>query len=110
MSSGRGTGFWVCSNVYCVSVLKLSLTLLYFTLRYFTLLSLSLRLVTHQHHHPSHDYIEIDKDRPTGPRILTAYLYLNDVLEGGVTNFPQPKEGGLTVMPKKDGCCYGPPY
>jgi len=46
----------------------------------------------------------VDVDRPVGPRILTAYLYLNDVEAGGGTRFPKLKtvDGkGLTVMPKK---------
>ena len=37
-------------------------------------------------------------NRQQGPRILTAYLYLNDVEEGGGTNFDQL---GVTVMPKR---------
>lgn len=45
-----------------------------------------------------HDYIENDDGRPQGPRILTAFLYLNDVEKGGGTNFP---DLNLTVMPKK---------
>jgi prolyl 4-hydroxylase len=46
----------------------------------------------------SHDYIAIDKDRNPGPRILTAYMYLNDVEKGGGTNFPKLD---VTVMPKR---------
>ena len=38
------------------------------------------------------------QERPQGPRILTAFLYLNDVEAGGGTNFP---DLNLTVMPKK---------
>jgi prolyl 4-hydroxylase len=45
-----------------------------------------------------HDYIEIDIDRPQGVRILTVFLYLNDVEAGGGTNFPLLN---ITVMPKK---------
>lgn len=45
-----------------------------------------------------HDYIEKDDERPQGPRMLTAFLYLNDVEKGGGTNFP---DLNLTVMPKK---------
>lgn len=44
-----------------------------------------------------HDYIPIDKKRQIGPRILTVYLYLNDVEEGGGTYF---SELDITVMPK----------
>ena len=35
---------------------------------------------------------------PPGVRILTAFIYLNDVEAGGGTNFP---ELGVTVMPKR---------
>jgi len=45
-----------------------------------------------------HDYIDQTWDRPPGPRILTAFLYLNDVEAGGGTNFPGLN---LTIMPKK---------
>lgn len=45
-----------------------------------------------------HDYIPHQKDRQCGPRILTFFLYLSDVEQGGGTNFPQLD---LTVMPKK---------
>lgn len=44
-----------------------------------------------------HDFIPYLIDRNTGPRILTAFLYLNDVEQGGGTNFP-PLD--ITVMPK----------
>ena len=46
----------------------------------------------------SHDYIEDQEEAPAGPRILTAFLYLNDVEQGGGTNFP---ELDITVMPKR---------
>lgn len=46
------------------------------------------------------DYIEYQYDRPCGVRILTAFLYLNTVEDGGGTNFPQT-EGNLTVQPVK---------
>jgi prolyl 4-hydroxylase len=45
-----------------------------------------------------HDYIESGRERPTGPRILTAFLYLNDVEEGGGTRF---SDLDLTVIPKR---------
>lgn len=44
------------------------------------------------------DYIEYQQSRPCGVRILTFYMYLNDVEEGGGTNFPRV---GSTVTPKK---------
>jgi prolyl 4-hydroxylase len=45
-----------------------------------------------------HDYIIHDHDRHSGVRILTVFVYLNDVEEGGGTNFPHL---GVTVMPKR---------
>jgi prolyl 4-hydroxylase len=45
-----------------------------------------------------HDYIPHQADRQCGPRILTFFLYLNDVEAGGGTNFPQLN---LTIAPKK---------
>ncbi|OEU19820.1 hypothetical protein FRACYDRAFT_224545 [Fragilariopsis cylindrus CCMP1102] len=45
-----------------------------------------------------HDFIEYEVDRQEGVRLLTVYLYLNDVEAGGGTNFP---ELDLTVMPKR---------
>jgi len=57
-----------------------------------------LKYETGQFYRTHHDYIEHDDVRPQGPRILTAFLYLNDVEAGGGTNFP---DLDLTVMPKK---------
>ena len=31
---------------------------------------------------------EMDANRPAGPRILTFFLYLNNINEGGGMNFP----------------------
>ena len=45
-----------------------------------------------------HDYIDYHTQRQSGVRILTMYLYLNDVEAGGGTNFNQL---GITVMPKR---------
>jgi prolyl 4-hydroxylase len=45
-----------------------------------------------------HDYIPHHKDRHAGPRILTFFLYLSDVEEGGGTGF---KDLDITVTPKK---------
>ena len=44
------------------------------------------------------DYIDFQLERPCGVRTLTFYIYLNDVEEGGGTNFPKLD---LTVTPKK---------
>jgi prolyl 4-hydroxylase len=43
-----------------------------------------------------HDYIDEEADRSQGVRILTVFLYLNDVQEGGGTNFPKLN---ITVQP-----------
>lgn len=44
-----------------------------------------------------HDYIDVDTERQPGPRILTVFLYLNEVEEGGGTQF---LDLNITVMPK----------
>lgn len=51
-----------------------------------------------QFYNAHHDYIPHQKGRQCGPRILTFYLYLSDVEDGGGTDFP---DLGITVMPKK---------
>jgi len=51
-----------------------------------------------QFYRPHHDYIHHQKNRRCGPRILTFFLYLSDVEEGGATNFVGLK---LPVKPKK---------
>ena len=44
-------------------------------------------------------------DSPIGPRILTVYMYLNDVKEGGETHFDhldiavRPKQGRILIWP-----------
>jgi len=50
-----------------------------------------------QFYRPHHDYIHHQKDRQCGPRILTFFLYLSDVEQGGATNFVKLK---LPVKPK----------
>ena len=57
-----------------------------------------LKYETGQFYRTHHDYIEHDREKRQGPRVLTAFLYLNDVEAGGGTNFP---DLDLTVMPKK---------
>jgi prolyl 4-hydroxylase len=57
-----------------------------------------LRYEAGQHYQVHHDYIDHHVLRQGGPRILTVYLYLNDVPEGGGTNFDQLD---VTVMPKR---------
>jgi prolyl 4-hydroxylase len=50
------------------------------------------------HSQEHHDYIEFHLDRFQGPRIITVFLYLNDVEEGGGTHFTRL---GITVQPKR---------
>lgn len=45
-----------------------------------------------------HDYLIHHLDRPEGVRILTLFLYLNDVENGGGTEFPLLN---ITVTPKR---------
>jgi prolyl 4-hydroxylase len=58
-----------------------------------------------QYYHPHHDYIQHHTERQHGVRILTVYLYLNDVQAGGGTNFDnldltvQPKAGRALLWP-----------
>jgi prolyl 4-hydroxylase len=67
-----------------------------------------LRYEVGQFYNSHHDYIGLDRKRPQGVRILTVFLYLNDVEEGGGTNFPKLKNKdvedddrkGITVLPK----------
>jgi prolyl 4-hydroxylase len=58
-----------------------------------------LRYTEGQYYHTHHDLIGHQINRQPGVRIMTFYIYLNDVEEGGGTQFP--KLGPLTVMPKK---------
>jgi prolyl 4-hydroxylase len=57
-----------------------------------------LRYEPGQFYRVHHDYIAHQADRQCGPRILTFFLYLSDVEEGGATNFPQLD---ITVTPKR---------
>ena len=52
-----------------------------------------------------HDYIEYQQDRQCGVRIITVFLYLNDVEAGGGTDFPLL---GLTVLPKRGSALIWP--
>ena len=51
-----------------------------------------------QFYQQHHDYIPHHLERSEGVRILTVFLYLNDVTAGGGTNFPLLD---ITVMPKR---------
>ena len=57
-----------------------------------------LRYEPGQFYERHHDYIPRDKKRPVGVRMLTVFLYLNDVEEGGATYF---NDLDITVPPKK---------
>lgn len=50
-----------------------------------------------------HDLIGAHIDGPSGPRVLTFFLYLNDVEKGGGTRFPELLSGAppVTVQPKR---------
>ena len=58
-----------------------------------------------QYYRQHHDYIAHHKEKPCGVRILTLFIYLNDVEEGGGTRFPllditvQPKKGNAVLWP-----------
>jgi len=58
-----------------------------------------------QYYKQHHDYIGHHKDMPCGVRILTLFIYLNDVEAGGGTHFPllditvQPKKGNAVLWP-----------
>lgn len=56
-----------------------------------------LRYEVGQFYQTHHDLISHQLTRQPGVRLLTVYIYLNDVEEGGGTNFPHL---GLTVTPK----------
>eukprot|EP00804_Cyclotella_cryptica_P000358 CCRYP_008674-RB/>CCRYP_008674-RB protein AED:0.16 eAED:0.16 QI:143/1/1/1/0.75/0.6/5/454/617 len=47
-----------------------------------------LRYETGQFYTIHNDYIHMQRDMPCGSRILTLFMYLNDVEEGGETRFP----------------------
>jgi prolyl 4-hydroxylase len=51
-----------------------------------------------QKYNTHHDFGYDDNEKPCGPRILTFFLYLSDVEEGGETNFP---DLGIAVTPKR---------
>lgn len=57
-----------------------------------------LRYEPGQFYNTHHDYANYHLERQFGPRILTVFLYLNDVEEGGATSFPNL---GFDVTPSK---------
>ena len=52
-----------------------------------------------------HDFIEAQWDMPCGPRILTFFIYLNNVRKGGETAFP---DIGVKVKPRKGAAVMWP--
>jgi prolyl 4-hydroxylase len=64
-----------------------------------------LRYEPGQYYQQHHDYIEYQQGLPCGVRMLTLFLYLNDVEEGGGTRFPflditvQPRRGTALLWP-----------
>ena len=62
-----------------------------------------LRYTENQFYGVHTDYIDFQLDRPSGVRVLTLYIYLNDVEEGGGTNFPKADQNdpNFTVQPKR---------
>jgi prolyl 4-hydroxylase len=64
-----------------------------------------LRYEVSQHYNSHHDFIDHDVGRRAGPRILTVFLYLNDVEAGGATHFTDldiavyPKKGRVLLWP-----------
>jgi prolyl 4-hydroxylase len=53
-----------------------------------------------QFYETHHDYIHGSQKTLGGPRVVTVFLYLNDVEEGGGTEFPSIGNG-ITVQPKR---------
>ena len=58
-----------------------------------------------QHYVQHHDFISYQLDYPCGARIMTLFLYLNDVEEGGNTSFP---DIGVSVKPRKGSAVLWP--
>lgn len=60
---------------------------------------------TGQYYQRHNDYIDYHVNRAQGPRILTVFLYLNDVESGGGTRFSdlnitvQPLQGRAIIWP-----------
>jgi prolyl 4-hydroxylase len=64
-----------------------------------------LRYLPGQYYQRHTDYISSHLSMPMGPRILTLFVYLSDVTEGGGTDFPELQ---LTVQPRKGSAVLWP--
>lgn len=60
-----------------------------------------LRYQTGQFYVEHHDFIQNERHLPGGPRILTVFLYLNDVTKGGETQFTRNDKHNITITPKR---------
>lgn len=63
-----------------------------------------------QYYKRHHDYIPSHKNGPSGPRVITVLLYLNDVEEGGATRFNELTEGAepIDIYPKRGSALIWP--
>lgn len=59
-----------------------------------------------EYYEEHHDYITSQQNLIGGPRIITVFMYLNDVEEGGETAFPPLSN--LTVSPKRGSALIWP--
>lgn len=57
-----------------------------------------LKYETGQYYWSHNDFIEYHNEQSHGPRLLTFFMYFNEVEEGGATRFPHLD---LTIHPKK---------
>jgi len=70
-----------------------------------------LRYQPGQYYVPHHDFIPGHVAMPCGPRIMTFFLYLSEVEEGGFTAFSKLKDGDgneLKITPKKGSALLWP--
>jgi len=58
-----------------------------------------LKYVPGTYYRPHNDFIQVHAEQSHGPRLLTFFVYFNEVEKGGGTRFP--KLGDLTVQPRR---------